>query len=43
MGTLHLHGVNAKTMKLHTDLKMRRFEFSTFHILGSGGEKTNHI
>uniref|UniRef100_A0A0A9EZF1 25S rRNA (uridine-N(3))-methyltransferase BMT5-like domain-containing protein n=1 Tax=Arundo donax TaxID=35708 RepID=A0A0A9EZF1_ARUDO len=36
MGTLLLHGVNAKTMKLHIDLKMRRFDRIVFNFPHSG-------
>ncbi|CAD6218787.1 unnamed protein product [Miscanthus lutarioriparius] len=45
MGAVTLHGVNAKTMKLHTDLKMRRFDRVIFNFPHAGfkGKKTNHI
>ena len=36
MGTVTLHGVNAKTMKLHTDLKMRWFDRVIFNLPHSG-------
>ncbi|KAG0544159.1 hypothetical protein BDA96_02G251100 [Sorghum bicolor] len=36
MGAVTLHGVNAKTMKLHTDLKMRRFDRVIFNFPHAG-------
>ncbi|KAJ1290114.1 hypothetical protein BS78_02G218000 [Paspalum vaginatum] len=36
MGAVTLHGVNAKTMKLHTDLKMRRFDRIVFNFPHAG-------
>jgi 25S rRNA (uracil2634-N3)-methyltransferase len=32
MGATILHGIDAKTMKLHTDLKMRRFDRIIFNF-----------
>ena len=36
LGAVILHGVNAKTMKLHTDLKMRRFDRVVFNFPHAG-------
>ncbi|CAN6174720.1 unnamed protein product [Urochloa humidicola] len=36
LGAVTLHGVNAKTMKLHTDLKMRRFDRVVFNFPHAG-------
>ncbi|WOL19435.1 heavy metal-associated isoprenylated plant protein 41 [Canna indica] len=36
LGATTLHGVNAKTMKLHTDLKMRRFDRIIFNFPHAG-------
>jgi 25S rRNA (uracil2634-N3)-methyltransferase len=36
MGATTLHGVDAKTMKHHTDLKMRRFDRIVFNLPHAG-------
>lgn len=36
LGAVTLHGVNARTMKLHTDLKMRRFDRVVFNFPHAG-------
>ena len=36
MGAVILHGVDAKTMRLHTDLRMRRFDRVVFNFPHAG-------
>uniref|UniRef100_A0A0D9XEW0 25S rRNA (uridine-N(3))-methyltransferase BMT5-like domain-containing protein n=1 Tax=Leersia perrieri TaxID=77586 RepID=A0A0D9XEW0_9ORYZ len=45
MGATTLHGVDAKTMKLHTDLKMRRFDRIVFNFPHAGfkGDGENDV